>query len=204
MTVPSAHLGPWELLFRFDLSGPVVPYSAPMPTSPIEGVELIEDFTPESSRLLEHFQRNIAWDTRMRARLTASFGAPYDYSGITYPPVPMPPDLRAMAQAVEGVARHRITNCLINFYPEGASSMGFHSDSYEHLEPGTTVSIISLGGPRTLRFRRKDAREHLVDLRLGSGSLLVMQQHIQDAWQHALPPEPTAPPRMSLTFRCII
>ncbi|MCP3138612.1 alpha-ketoglutarate-dependent dioxygenase AlkB [Pyxidicoccus xibeiensis] len=175
-----------------------------MPSSPIEGVELIEGFTPEPSRSLEHFQGGIPWDTRMRARLTASFGAPYDYSGITYPPVPMPPDIHAMARAVEEVVRHRITNCLINFYPEGTSSMGFHSDSYEHLEPGTTVSIISLGGPRTLRFRKKDQKAHLVDVRLDSGSLLVMQQHIQDTWLHALPPEPNAPPRMSLTFRCII
>ena len=175
-----------------------------MPATLIEGVELIEHFTPEPSQRLEHFQRAITWDTRMRARLTASFGAPYDYSGITYPPVPMPPDLQELAQAVEGRVHHRITNCLINFYPEASSSMGFHSDSYEHLEPGTTVSIISLGGPRTLRFRRKDAKEHLIDLRLTSGSLLVMQQHIQATWLHALPPEPDAPPRMSLTFRHII
>jgi hypothetical protein len=87
---------------------------------------------------------------------------------------------------------------------EASSSMGFHSDSYEHLEPGTTVSILSLGGPRTLRFRRKDAKEHLIDLRLTSGSLLVMQQHLQATWLHALLPEPDAPPRMSLTFRHII
>ena len=175
----------------------------PEPTR-IEGVEFREDFTPEPARLLEQLQRAITWDTRMKARLTASFGAPYDYSGITYPPVPMPADLDALARAVEGVVGHRITNCLINFYPDGESRMGFHSDAYEHLEPGTTVSILSLGGPRTLRFRRKDAKERTVDLRLDSGSLLVMQQRVQDEWLHALPPEPTAPPRMSLTFRCII
>lgn len=175
-----------------------------MPSHLIEGVELIEDFTPEPSRLLEHLHRVITWDTRMRARLTASFGAPYDSSGITYPPVPMPPELGAVARAVEGAAHHPITNCLINFYPDGDSSMGFHSDSYEHLEPGTTVSIVSLGGPRTLRFRRKDPKEHLVDVRLTSGSLLVMRQHVQNEWMHALPREPGAPPRMSLTFRCIV
>ncbi|MFP2923993.1 alpha-ketoglutarate-dependent dioxygenase AlkB family protein [Pyxidicoccus sp. 3LG] len=170
----------------------------------IEGVELVETFTPEPSQLLERLRRDIDWDTRMRARLTASFGAPYDYSGITYPPVPMPPDIGELARAVEGVVLHPITNCLVNFYPDGASSMGFHSDSYEHLEPGTTVSIISLGGPRTLRFRRKEDKERLVDVRLVSGSLLVMRQRVQDEWLHALPREPAAPPRMSLTFRHII
>ncbi len=167
-------------------------------------MEYLEAFTPEPARFLERLHHSITWDTRMRARLTASFGAPYDYSGITYPPVPMPPDLRALAESVEGVVGHRITNCLINFYPDGESRMGFHSDSYEHLEPGTTVSILSLGGPRMLRFRRKDAKERIVNLRLDSGSLLVMRQRVQDEWLHALPPEPTAPPRMSLTFRFIL
>lgn len=169
----------------------------------MEGVERFEDFPPEPQHLLEHLHRSITWDTRMRARLTASFGAPYNYSGITYPPVPMPPELAALARAVEGTVRHSINNCLINFYPDGDASMGFHSDSYAHLAPGTTVSIVSLGGPRTLRFRRKDAKEPVVDVRLDSGSLLVMQPHVQDLWLHALPREPCARPRMSLTFRCI-
>ncbi|MFY0567731.1 alpha-ketoglutarate-dependent dioxygenase AlkB [Archangium lansingense] len=170
----------------------------------IAGAGLAESFVSEPSSLFELLQRTIAWDTRMRARLTASFGAPYNYSGIEYPYVPMPPELDALARRIESVVQHPITNCLINFYPEGASSMGFHSDSYAHLQPGTTVSIVSLGGPRTLRFRRKEAKAQVVDVPLHSGSLLVMQQRVQDEWMHALPPEPEAPQRMSLTFRQVL
>ncbi|PTL85761.1 alpha-ketoglutarate-dependent dioxygenase AlkB [Vitiosangium sp. GDMCC 1.1324] len=170
----------------------------------IEGVGLLEAFVQDPPSLFDSLQRTSTWDTRMRARLTASVGAPYNYSGITYPHVPMPPELDTLARRIEREVQHRITNCLINFYPEGASSMGFHSDSYEHLQPGTTVSIVSLGGPRTLRFRRKEARDELVDVSLGSGSLLVMRQRVQDEWMHALPPEPEAPPRMSLTFRWVL
>ncbi len=175
-----------------------------MPHPHIEGAGLDEAFVSEPASLFALLQRAITWDTRMRARLTASFGAPYNYSGITYPPVPMPPELEALARRLEHVVQHAITNCLINFYPEGASSMGFHSDSYAHLQPGTTVSIVSLGGPRTLRFRRKEAKEHVVDVPLRSGSLLVMRQRVQDEWMHALPPEPEAPQRMSLTFRHVL
>lgn len=175
-----------------------------METFRIEGVDLIEAFVPEPSRLLERLRDTVSWDTRMRARLTASFGAPYNYSGITYPPVPMPPELEALARAVEGRVGHRLTNCLINFYPDGESTMGFHSDSYEQMLAGTTVSIVSLGGPRTLRFRGKAQKTLMSDLVLTSGSLLVMQQRVQDEWLHALPPAPGAAPRMSLTFRHIL
>ena len=169
----------------------------------IEGVGLIETFVPRPALLDEALQRSIAWDTRLRARLTASFGAPYNYSGITYPPTPLPPELEELARRIEGEVRHRVTNCLINFYPEGTSSMGFHSDSYAHLQPNTTVSIVSLGGPRTLRFRRKLAKEDLVDVPLHSGSLLVMQPRVQEEWMHALRPSPRRP-RMSLTFRHVL
>ena len=170
----------------------------------IEGVGLVEAFVQEPARLYSALQEGIAWDTRMRARLTASFGAPYNYSGITYPHVPLLPELEALARRVEDEVHHRITNCLINFYPKGSSSMGFHVDSYAQLEPGTTVSIVSLGGPRTLRFRSQKAKEDLVEVPLPSGSLLVMRQRVQEEWMHALPPEPEAPPRMSLTFRQVL
>jgi alkylated DNA repair dioxygenase AlkB len=169
----------------------------------IEGVTLIDAFVPEPSRLLERLKETVSWDTRMRARLTASFGAPYNYSGISYPQVPMHAELEALARAVERAVGHPVTNCLINFYPGGGSTMGFHSDSYAQLREGTTVSIVSLGGPRTLRFRGKEQKTLMHDVLLTSGSLLVMQQRVQEEWLHALPPEPGAAPRMSLTFRDI-
>ncbi len=170
----------------------------------LAGVALLEGFVSEPERLLAQLQRTIAWDTRMRARLTASFGAPYDYSGITYPPVPLLPELDALARRIEGEAHHPLTNCLINFYPEGDSQMGFHSDSYARLPPESTVCIVSLGGPRTLRFRDKPARARLVDVPLASGSLLIMAARVQEEWMHALPSEPGASPRMSLTLRQVV
>lgn len=79
--------------------------------------------------------------------------------------------------------------------------MGFHADAREDLVPGTGVVILSLGSPRSLVFRRKAAREQVVDYRLAPGSLVLMPDAIQDEWQHAIPREPGAGPRISVTFR---
>ncbi|MFT5096791.1 MAG: alkylated DNA repair dioxygenase AlkB, partial [Psychrobacter okhotskensis] len=37
-------------------------------------------------------------------------------------------------------------NCLVNYYLDGSSKMGFHSDDTSQLADGTGVAILSLGG----------------------------------------------------------
>ena len=89
----------------------------------------IERFAPEADHLFNHLVTSVAWDERMRARKTASFGAPYDYSQMYYPKVAMPAELEALAIAIAAAIGDRPNNCLLNYYPDGDASMGFHSDS---------------------------------------------------------------------------
>ena len=145
-----------------------------------------------------------AWDGRMRARKTASFGLPYDYSGMTYPPAPWPGWLLGLRTRLEAATGCRFTNCLANLYPTGASTMGFHFDSFANLQAGSVVAVVSLGSPRTLRFRLQRERSRWVDHRLHSGALLTMGKQVQDDWHHAVLEEPGTGPRVSLTFRHIL
>ena len=50
-------------------------------------------FVRNAESLFDLVRENTAWDERMRARLTASFGQPYNYSEISYPPAPWTPAL---------------------------------------------------------------------------------------------------------------
>jgi hypothetical protein len=52
--------------------------------------------------LFEWLNTSVAWDERMKARKTASFGVAYDYSQITYDPVPMPARLEDLCGRVQG------------------------------------------------------------------------------------------------------
>jgi alkylated DNA repair dioxygenase AlkB len=161
------------------------------------------NFVPGPSTLFERARRELAWDTRLRLRHTASTGLAYNYSGIVYPDCPMPDFLRELADAISVTVAHPITNCLANLYEGEESRMGFHSDSAAGIVPRTSTSIISLGGERNLTFRSKDPQRRTINVRLEHGSLLVMRASVQELWTHALLPEPGAAPRISLTFRFV-
>jgi len=149
---------------------------------------------------LAGLDREVRWNRTMRARATASFGRPYNYSGQSYPAVAMPPTVRSICDEVASYAGHDFNNCLCNLYDTGLNTMGFHRDSYEELEPSSWIAIVSIGAPRPLVFRGRD-RALRASYTLEHGSLLLMDRATQDAWEHAVPRDPRAGRRISLTFR---
>jgi alkylated DNA repair dioxygenase AlkB len=142
----------------------------------------------------------VTWDERMRARRTASFGVPYNYSGQQYDATPVPPRIAAIGARASEHAGHPFNNCLANLYENGDNTMGFHQDSYVGLVSGSAIAIVSLGATRRLAFRSLD-RIHRQELALEHGSLLLMTAVTQRGWTHAVPRDRTAGRRVSLTFR---
>jgi len=146
-------------------------------------------------------KKNRAWDERMVARKTASFGKAYNYSQISYPFQAFIPALKPIVELIEETLGFLPNNCLLNYYLDGQSKMGFHSDQTDILVEGTGVAIVSIGDTRTLRFRKIKDKEVSVDYDLLAGSLIYMPNEIQDECQHAIPKSDTAHGRISLTFR---
>ncbi|MFO0727576.1 MAG: alpha-ketoglutarate-dependent dioxygenase AlkB [Myxococcota bacterium] len=169
----------------------------------IPGILYLEGFLPKPGPLFDWAVQAVAWDDRIRARKTASFGVPYNYAGLTYPPLPFPPALEAVRSAVSQRLGHAYNNCLLNYYPDGRARMGFHSDSAEGIVEEAGVAIVSLGAVRALRFRRSAQLDDRLDYVLGTGSLLFMASEVQREWQHALPRTSRPEPRISLTFRAV-
>jgi len=158
-------------------------------------------FVPDPDTLYTALVSEVAWEEHIKARKTASFGQAYNYSQITYAVTPMHPRLVPLVDHLEPVLGFRPNNCLLNFYEDGTSSMGYHSDSTEELAPGTGVAIVSLGAERSLTFRSKADPEEKYASPLPSGSLLYMSPEIQGTWKHAVLKQPQAGGRISLTFR---
>lgn len=168
------------------------------------GIIHIENFIENPTALFTFLVHNIAWDERMAARKTASYGVAYNYSQIHYPYQPLLPELVAINKILQPVIGFEPNNCLINFYPDGKSKMGYHSDQTDILEEGTGIAIVSLGATRQLKFRKIAANDEVVLYNLHAGSLVYMTQAIQAAWQHAIPASETMDGRISLTFRRLI
>jgi len=172
-----------------------------MPKPP---VRFLPAFVADPATLLDWLQNETAWDERMRSRRTASFGLAYDYSQIAYPDSTMPPQLDSLCIAIDGELGFRPNNCLVNDYPDGGSRMGYHSDQLDRMAPGTGVAILSLGAARGMAFRLKQDHAVRHDMLLPAGSLLYMPAEMQADWQHAIPPQPGAGARISLSFRALI
>lgn len=168
----------------------------------IPGSKLLDNYVSNKKELFDNLM-GLDYDKSMRARWTASFGKSYDYSGKTYPYVPMPNFLDDLIPGIMALIGFEPNNCLINLYHDGDSTMGYHSDNTDILEAGTGVVIISIGSERTLRFKNKIDKENTIDYVLTDGSLFYMNDSVQESWLHSIPKSDVEGQRFSLTFRNI-
>ena len=96
--------------------------------------------------------------------------------------------------------------CLLNFYPTGADSMGYHADDEKELGDQPIIAALSLGATRKFVFKHKTNRYQdkpvKVELYLESGQLIVMSGDTQSYWKHSITKTKTVDEgRISLTFR---
>ncbi len=162
---------------------------------------LIEDFiNAHNDIIFDTIVKNTDWDESISARKTASYGKPYNYSQITYPYKEFTSGLSLIIDKIETVIGFKPNNCLINYYTDGKSKMGYHSDQTDILEPDTGVVIISLGETRCLKFR-DIGKTYYKEFDLVSGSLFFMTAKLQEKFQHSITKSNTDNGRMSLTFR---
>jgi len=169
----------------------------------VEGMSYIENFIENDSELFQLLKNEVIWDTRMSARKTASFGKAYNYSQMSYPYQEFTIELKSVIESIDCELNFEPNNCLINYYLDGNSKMGFHSDQTDILYENTGVGILSLGETRILRFRSIENKEEIKDFKLTSGSFIYMTNEIQEKWQHSIPKSNAENGRMSLTFRKI-
>lgn len=168
-------------------------------------VRIVEGLLPDGERLFQKLLTSVPWDGRMRARKAASFGLPYNYSGVCWPAAPFPELVLSILERVSTHLGYRPNNCLAHLYPDGDSAMGFHSDATDDLEVGSCIAVVSLGAERVITFRNQQDRTRLEHYPLPRGSLLQMTTAMQQDWKHAiLPTDGVVRSRISLTFRQMI
>ena len=92
-------------------------------------------------------------------------------------------------------------NCLVNYYPNGDSTMGWHSDNTKGMEFGTGVAIFTIGGGREILFRDVLTHTDKFSVPLADNSLLYIANYTQLVYNHSIPKASTYLPRISLSFR---
>jgi alkylated DNA repair dioxygenase AlkB len=128
---------------------------------------------------------------------------------------------------LQDVLTHRYGRSLrsisLSLYRDGMDSVAFHGDKLGALRQDTVVAIASLGAARHFLLRRAPScpgplpqslltagvgaprgrgPEHSTfALSVGEGDLLVMGGTCQETWEHAVPKQSGAGPRIAVMFR---
>lgn len=143
------------------------------------------------------------------ARQVAWYGSgDYAYAGQYHRALAMPPVIAQLAERLnhEGQAWlvKPLNSVLLNFYPDGQSGMGWHSDAEKSLGESPVIASLSLGAVRRFQIRHKQDRGIKYSLWLPNGSVLWMLPPLQRDFQHQLPKMAKVGARLNLTFRCIV
>ena len=166
----------------------------------IKDITFIENFWNDDS-LFDRLVNEVNWNKEMRSRWTACFGQPYNHTVAEYEFLPMWSEMNQISEAIETTIGFRPNNCLLNYYFDGQSRMGFHADTTIMLEEETGIAILSLGAERIFRVRRIEDKEDRYNYKLPSGSLLYMTNEMQKDWEHGIPRSKVEGSRISMTFR---
>jgi alkylated DNA repair dioxygenase AlkB len=93
-----------------------------------------------------------------------------------------------------------LTRVSLGYYRNGQDSVAWHGDYVARQLASAVVATVSVGAPRRFMLRPKGGGAS-VALSLGWGDLLVMGGSCQRTWQHCVPKQRQAQPRISIMFR---
>ncbi len=155
--------------------------------------------TPFSMTLFngETYQENYGKHMFMDVELFINNNLPSDIWG---PTKSWTKPLLAVRDKIADETGHRFQVCVCIYYPDGNSGVDYHSDTVAFGDTSQIVSI-SLGEERVFHLREKTTQK-VHEIVLKKGSLLLMGEHCQERYEHALPLDSNyKQPRINLTFR---
>ena len=94
---------------------------------------------------------------------------------------------------------------LVNYYPDGGSALGAHSDDDRDLEPCASIVSVSFGATRDMVFIEKGDDKTRIVVPLVSGSVISMRPPLQRNWKHEIPKRARVKEgRFNVTFRTLV
>lgn len=134
-------------------------------------------------------------------------GVTYRYSGKTRPANSWTPYVLAIKAEVEKKTGQTYNFALINYYPDGKSKLGWHSDDERDIIPGSMIASVSFGATRDFQVRTKPTERggkpgEIINIPLAGGDLLTMEGDFQKEFKHSVPARAGVRSyRINLTFR---
>jgi len=173
---------------------------------PDSGLQLWQHFfnKTEADKYFKILRSSTPWQQRMRKmydkmvsdpRLTAYYGG---VNGHEWTPI-----LLEIKDAVEKACGISFDRVLLNLYRDGKDAVAWHSDTLPADGRHHHIASVTFGDTRIFKVRhkiRKDVPQ--LDIPLTHGSFLLMDETMQDHYEHHVPKTARkVGPRINLTFR---
>jgi alkylated DNA repair dioxygenase AlkB len=116
-------------------------------------------------------------------------------------------DVIRLLQPIYGTEKTDFNYCVCNCYINGMAGVNWHTDAEPHLVPDCPIACVSLGSERVMSLAKitrsvTESPKSVLNIRLESGSMVVMAGETQRYYLHAIAKETSVrEPRFSLTFR---
>ena len=110
----------------------------------------------------------------------------YRWSGIEMNPEPFPDYLREILARLWERTGIQFDTALGNLYRDGKDSIRFHRDDEKVFGDNPTVTMLTFGAERELKFKRPDNRALDTSYVIKSGSLFMMMGSVQKKYFHGI------------------
>jgi len=177
-------------------------------------VRYFADWVENPDEALLRLQADLDWERRADAPRCEyycnDFPGPYVYGRgagrRTYEPRSWHPAISAIRAKLEAQVGAPFEVCFLNRYLNQSDHLGWHADDSPEMDDLRPIVTVSLGVEREIWFRPAlyyaPLLEHIEKLKLGHGSMCLMEPGMQDTHQHRIPKAGfTCGERISLTFR---
>ena len=116
------------------------------------------------------------------------------------PPLPLDPVLHDMQRRLRDHTGWTLDRITLSLYRDGSDSVAWHGDRMGELRRDCVMGIVSLGAPRRFMIRPAGGGRSRT-LQLHGGDLVVLGGTIHETFDHCVPKERWAGPRIAVMFR---
>ena len=141
-------------------------------------------FNYDIIEVLQHGKKVIVKEQRGTCWLSNK-NLPFMYSGKIMIPLKIPKTILDIKLKIEEEIKKEFDGVLVNYYPNGNISMGYHSDPIEDKWDNNFV-ILSLGDSRDFIFREKLHKNNKIKFNFNNGDLIYMFDNCQELYQHSV------------------
>jgi alkylated DNA repair dioxygenase AlkB len=160
-------------------------------------IDYAPEFVTGHEALFARLASSMAWKSERRVMYEREVDVPRLFASALV--AQLDPALREVAAFLAPRYRATFERIGLAWYRDGSDSVAWHRDKMSR-EHETLVCILSLGAPRKFMVRPYGGGASR-SFTLGNGDLFVLGGWCQLRWEHCVPKQRFAAPRMSCMFR---